>query len=210
MQISIISSATLWRGAYSALDICYTFLLDTFAQSHTMEPSFIAGEVIESPRKRPVDAVMPEVPSEKKAKGMKVWDTQLFISSSPFLFFLSFFQNSFSLFRLLRGYLFLMWTEMNSFFFFLFVYVGKYRLLELPLEIGFERNAFEQQCPSTFSLSKKWKHTWIYIRRSITACNLEPHVKHVHDHVCMHGVCYKPLHIIEPSWKRRMRRMRRD
>lgn len=107
-----------------------------------MEPSFIAGEVIESPRKRPVDAVMPEVPSEKKAKGMKVWDTQLFISSSPFLFFLSFFQNSFSLFRLLRGYLFLMWTEMNSFFCFLFVYVGKYRLLELPLEIGFERNAF--------------------------------------------------------------------
>lgn len=57
-------------------------------------------------------------------------------------FFPLFFPKLFFSFRLLRGYLFLMWTEMNSFFCFLFVYVGKYRLLELPLEIGFERNAF--------------------------------------------------------------------
>jgi len=36
-----------------------------------MEPSFFAGEVLESPRKRAVDAVLPEASAQKKAKGLK-------------------------------------------------------------------------------------------------------------------------------------------
>ena len=37
-----------------------------------MEPSFVSGKVIESPRKRSVDSVLPQPSAQKKAKGLKV------------------------------------------------------------------------------------------------------------------------------------------
>ena len=61
----------------------FVFALDAFRNSRVsdyliaffyniMEPSFFAGEVLESPRKRAVDAVLPEASAQKKAKGLKV------------------------------------------------------------------------------------------------------------------------------------------